>query len=109
MSTKHSRSGGKFSGSHTTVIPLASIVADIAAKQPEVTKVTPGFIKAGLRSANGHQRVKITRKNSHILLSVRDNASHQELIVYTKDQQKAVVAIARGLRDARLAISFMKD
>lgn len=103
--SKDSRSGGKFSG-HTTLIPAAVIVADIANSSDAVYRICPGFIKAGLKSANGHKRVKITRNQSHILLSVRDNASHQEVHVYATDVQKAMLEIARGARDANLSFSF---
>ena len=104
--SKHSRSGGKYSGNHTTLIPAACIVCDVASACPEVTRISPGFIKAGLRSANGHRRVKITRDGASILLSVRDNASHQEVHVYATDIHLAIQAIARGSRDANLAIAF---
>jgi hypothetical protein len=104
--SKHSRSGGKFTGNHTTLIPTATIVCDIADACPSVTKITPGFIKAGLRSVNGQRRVKITERDGAILLSVRDNTSHQEVYVYAKDTQTAKLAIARGARDEGLHISF---
>ena len=100
--SKHSRSGGKFTGNHTTLIPVATIICDIANACPSVTKITPGFIKAGLKSVNGQRRVKITEKDGAILLSIRDNASHQEVYVYAKDTQVAKLAIARGVRDIRL-------
>lgn len=108
MSTKNHRSGGKYSGSHTTVIPAAGIVADIAANLPEVSKISLGFIKAGLSSVNGQRRLKITEREGNILLSVRDNASHQELMVYTNNMPACLLAIARGVRNAGLHISFGK-
>lgn len=104
--SKHSRSGGKFSGNHTTLIPAACIVADIANDCESVTKISPGFIKAGLKSANGHRRVKITDDGSQILLSIRDNTSCQEVHVYPSNMQAAKLAIAKGARNAGLAISF---
>ena len=107
---KHSRSGGKYTGNHTTLIPLASIVCDIAHDLPQVTKITPGFIKAGLKSVSGDRRVKFTDENSSCIhLSVRDNASHQEVRVYVTDIQVARTAIARGVRNAGIAIRFKKD
>lgn len=108
--SKHSRSGGKYTGNHTTLIPLACAVCDIANAISEVTKITPGFIKDGLKSVGGQRRVKFTDENSHcILLSVRDNASHQEVRVYVTDIQEARTTIARRLRDADIAIRFTKD
>ena len=104
--SKHSRSGGKYSGNHTTLIPAACTVCDIASACPEVTRISPGFIKAGLKSVNGNRRVKITRNGASILLSVRDNASHQEVHVYATDMHAAIHAIARGARNANISIAF---
>ena len=109
MSNKDSRSGGKFSGNHTTLIPAAAIVADIAHACPFVTKISPGFIKAGLRSVAGQRRVKITDDGASILLSVRDNTSHQEIHVYSNDIQATKLAIAKGARNAGLRIAFGGD
>ena len=108
--SKYSRSGGKYTGNHTTLIPLACIVCDIASAISEVTKITPGFIKAGLKSVGGQRRVKFTDENEHcVLLSVRDNASHQEVRVYVTNIQEAKMAIARHLRDNDIAIRFTRD
>lgn len=108
MGDKYSRSGGVYSGNHTTLVPAACLVADIAAKCPHVTKISPGFIKAGLKSAHGQKRVKITQDGACILLSVRDNTSFQEIYVYG-DIPAAMLAIARGARNAGLGISFGKS
>ena len=104
--SKYSRSGGKYSGNHTTLIPAATLLCDIADTCWSVTRISPGFIKSGLRSVNGQRRVKITERDGAILLSVRDNASHQEVWVYASDIQAAKLGIARGARDANLNISF---
>jgi hypothetical protein len=109
MSTKDSRSGGKYSGNHTTLTPAAALVCDIAHACPHVTRISPGFLKVGLKSANGNRRVKITEDGGQILLLVRDNASHQEIHVYATDKHEATLAIARGCRNNNLAISFGKD
>ena len=106
MSTKYHRSGGKFNGNHTTLVPVACIVVDIANNCPEVTKISPGFIKAGLPPISGHRRLKIAKEESSLLLSVRDNTSHQEIRIYGSDLQKAMEVIARGARDHGIAISF---
>jgi hypothetical protein len=109
VSNKDSRSGGKYSGNHTTLTPAAALVCDIAHACEHVTRISPGFLKAGLKSVNGNRRVKITRDGAQILLSVRDNASQQEVHVYATDIPAAILAIARGVRNANLAISFTKD
>mgnify|MGYP001589442566 FL=1 len=107
--SKDSRSGGKFSGNHTTLIPMAAIVADIAHECPFVTNISPGFIKAGLKSVNGQRRVKISDDGASILLAVRDNTSHQEIHVHSKNMQATKLAIARGSRNAGLQIAFQKQ
>ena len=108
MSNKYSRAGKKFSGNHTTLIPLASIIADIAQACPLVTKISPGFIKAGLKSVSGKRRLKITDKGTHLLLSVRDNTSHQEIHVYTSDTNAAKRAIAESAENKGILVSFTK-
>ena len=108
MSDKNHRSGGKFGGKHTTVIPAAGFLADKAAGQGEVTKVIPGFITAGLSAANGQRRVKITYEVGCILLSVRDNTSHQEIRVLTSDIPQTSLALSKAARDEGLHISFTK-
>ena len=106
MSDKYSRSGEKFSGNHTTLTPAACLVADIAHACESVTKISPGFLKAGLKSVSGQRRVKITGHDGYILLSIRDNTSCQEVHVYTSNIQTAMLAIARGARNIGLSISF---
>ncbi len=108
MGNKYSRSGGKFSGNHTTLIPAACTVADIASACSQVRNISPGYIKAGLNSVSGDRRVKITDIPGGLFLSVRDNTSHQELYVYADDIQATRTAIARGARNCRLNISFGK-
>jgi len=104
--SKYSRSGGKFSGNHTTLIPAACIVADIAQRCAHVSNISPGFIKAGLPSVNGKRRVKITSEGASILLSVRDNTSHQEIRVYADNLQEAMTFISKGCLGEGFAISY---
>lgn len=104
--SKDSRMGGKFTGSHTTCVPLAAQIADLAEASTYVTKINLGFITAGLRSANGRRRVKITDDGKSLLLSVRDNTSHQELRVYVTNLQEARLAVSRGVRNAGIELRF---
>jgi hypothetical protein len=96
MSKKHSRMGGKFGGGHTTVIPAAAIIADLAEECAYVTKISVGFIKSGLKPTKGLRRIKITEGEGSLLIAVRDNISHQELRIYVSDISKAKHAIASG-------------
>jgi len=106
MATKSKRSGGKFGGGHTTLIPAALIVADIADKCELVTKISPGFIKSGLKPARGRKSVKITDMGSCLKLAVRDNTSHQQIHIYTEDTKKAQEKIAEKATKKGLTVSF---
>ncbi len=103
--SKHSRNGGKFSGSHTTCIPAAVIIADIADGSAYVTKISVGFIKSGLPNTKGQRRVKITIGEGSLLLSVRDNISIQELRIYASDVDGAKQVIATGAHKAGFSVS----
>jgi hypothetical protein len=101
--------GGKYTGSHTTVIPAAGIVADIAHKCQHVTKIALGFIKAGLPPAKGRKAVKVTvAVNGSLLLSIRDNVAHQEIRVFTNDTHRAVADISAGIRDEDIVVSVQQ-
>lgn len=105
---KNHRSGGKYSSNHTTVIPAAALLTDIADLQPEVTKISLGYIKAGMPSIEGKRRAKITERQGNLLLSVRDNTSHQEIVVYTDDPYKTKRALYRGGLECDIEVSFAK-
>jgi hypothetical protein len=109
MSTKNHRQGGKFGGSHTTVIDAAVPVVDLAHKLPSVTNISPGFITSGLRPANGKIRVKLTEFLGGVLLNVRGNTSQQEIRIYSTDVKGAMLGIARGVRNLGHKISFKND
>lgn len=108
MSSRASRAGGKFAGNHTNVIPAAAIVCDLANRQPLVTRISPGFIKAGLRSVGGKRRVKFTPVPGGIHVSVRDNTSHQEVYVYTKSVDVIIRILEEGSIAAGLAVTAIK-
>lgn len=103
-SKKGARLGGKFTTSHTTVVPAAALVADIAHRCEAVTKISLGFIKSGLPSAKGRRSVKMRRDGPSLLLGIRDNISHQELRVYATDLKKAEEHIAAGAMKAGLVV-----
>lgn len=103
------RSGGKYTGSHTTVVPAAETICDIAHALPCVTKISLGIIKAGLRSAHGNRRVKIIDKQGAILLSIRDNNTNQEIYVYAMNLQAAKDGIKKGAEEAGLRVSYVKE
>lgn len=105
MSKKNARAGGKFTSSHSTVIPAAGVIVDIAHECSSVTKISLGFIKAGLRPAKGIKRVKIKCDESSLFLSVRDNTAQQELRVYATDVEGAKRSIRERAQEAGFIVS----
>jgi hypothetical protein len=108
MSKKNHRSGGKFRGSHTTLIDAAAEVVDYAVDRPEVTGVSLCFIKTGLPPANGQKRIKISEEGGAVLLQVRGNTSQQLVMIFSDDFQATKLAIARHARSQGLSLSFGK-
>ncbi len=105
MAKKNTRTGGKYGGNHTTVIPGAGIIADIAHACSYVTKISVGFIKGGLSPTRGIRRIKIVTDEGSILVSVRDNISHQELRIYASNVPLATQVIIDGAREAHFIIN----
>jgi hypothetical protein len=75
------KSSTKNGGRHTTLVDAAKPLADFARKQPEVTKISPGIIKPGIRG--GQQRCKFKEIQGGILATVRGSTSIQEVYIYS--------------------------
>lgn len=103
---KDARAGGKYTGSHTTVTPLAARICDIAAASASVRSISPGFITAGLRPLRGPRRIKIVERQGALLISVRDTTTLQELHIYTSDLESTR---ARIVAEAEAAGIEVKD
>lgn len=108
MSKKHGRSGKRYGGGHTTLIPLAALVCDTIDRHPLVSKIAPGFIAAGLTTVRGKRRVKISERTGGLLLSVRDNTSRQQVHIYTTNPERIIHAITVGLKKQHILITFDK-
>lgn len=102
---KGARSGGKYTGSHTTVVPGAALIADIADQCSSVTKISLGYIKGGLPPAKGIRRLKIFTDPGSLLLTVRDNISQQELRVYTDEVESTKRTIAKRAEEEGFAVT----
>ncbi len=89
------RAGGKFTSSHSTIIEAAEVVADTAAKQPEVSKISLGMI-TGASSKN--VRLKFRRIQAGWEVIVYGKKSLQSLYIYTADAEttKQVIENAFG-------------
>lgn len=95
MAGKTKKAGGKYAKSHSTMIPAAAIVCKALERIPEVTRISLGFITAGMRTV-ATRRIKITVVGgAAIKLSVRDHISHQEVYIYvaTESDKTSVIAI----------------
>lgn len=103
------RAGKKYGGTHTTVVPAAGIVADIAHSCDAVTKISVGFIKAGLPSAKGRRTLKIKHEKGSLLLGVRDNITHQEIRVFATNLKRAAAHIAAGAQQAGLLVTEVQE
>lgn len=86
---KH-RAGGKFTGSHTTIIDVAEVVVDAAAKQNEVTKIVLGVIEV---ASSKMIRLKIQPVQAGLKVVVYGRISLQTIFVYTTDPEKTKRAI----------------
>jgi len=108
VSTKSHRSGGKYSGSHTTIIPFVGGFIDEIHKIPHIKKIALGIIKTGL-SSGASGRVKIGYGlNGHILLTARGNTSQQEIHITSSNPQETKLIIAKFMRDSGIKIGFGK-
>ena len=76
------RSGGKFAGSHTTLIDAAEELVDAARSLPEVTKISLGEIKV---IGKGMRNIKFIAIDSGWKCVVRGNTSRQYIFIYTTD------------------------
>jgi hypothetical protein len=97
----------KLGGSHTTLIEAAEIAVRMVEKIPGVTKISPGFITAGLRSANGKLRIKITQFKGGLLLSIRGNTAEQEVRVYSQDSKRVMEDILKGAENMGYTMSHI--
>ncbi len=84
MSKGH-RQGGKIKGRHTTIIPAAEKIVDLLHKNPNVKKISVGFIKHGIKS--GKHAIKITDLDSGVFLKIRGTASIQEIKISTNEKE----------------------
>lgn len=108
MAGKTKRAGGKYARSHTTMIPAAAILCSALERVPEVTRISLGFITAGMRVV-AIRRVKIVTANETALkLSIRDHISHQEVYIYlasAADKESTVNALKKIATRERMLVT----
>lgn len=79
-------SGGKITGSHTTIIDAAKAVIDAAKKSDLVTKIALGFIKANLPT--GKKSMKAGEITGGLSLKIRGVNTLQTIFIYTDNPKK---------------------
>lgn len=103
---KKHRGGGKFKGSHTTLVDIALRVVDIVERLDACTGISCGIVQSGKGVTGGTQKVKITKMSGGLLLTARQSRSVQEVRVYGPDVQELLEAVARSLRNEDIRIHF---
>ena len=84
--------GGKVTRSHTTATEEATVIVRLLQKDPRVSKIVLGAIKAGL--PNGQPRLKQIPITGGIRLEIRGIHSKQQLFVYTSQPDEVFGAIS---------------
>ncbi|MEF3692103.1 MAG: DUF2103 domain-containing protein [Candidatus Moraniibacteriota bacterium] len=87
MSNKNHIQGEKRGGKHTTIIDAAVEVVRYLQSLKQVSRVSPGYIRSGLKGGVKH-RIKIIEEQGALLLKVRGGISFQEIRVYTSSPEK---------------------
>ena len=82
MSKRHSLSGPRIAGTHTSLVSLAYDVASYLLQKDETVKVSPGIITTRVSNLSGHRRIRIKQEKGGLLLRVRDNGALQEVRVF---------------------------
>ena len=104
MAKKITRAGGKFTRSHTSVIPASSKVIDLLDSMPEVRKISLGIIKAG-KFSGGKRYIKLKKRRGGFLMTVRGNSSIQEIGIYTTKHETVVETLER--KDKKLNVEIV--
>lgn len=106
MASHINRSGGKFGGAHTTYIPIAVLVADIAATCETVTNISAGYISYGGSGQSNRKLVTFIDAAGGILIIATCGTFHQEIRIYTQFLHETRLFLARKIRDANIPIRF---
>lgn len=93
MSRKTHRQGGKFTGSHTTIIDAAAVVVDTAKRREEVTKICLSIIQ-NVRS-NG-RRLKFKSIQAGWQVIIYGNTYMQDVYIYTSNPETTKQAIEQA-------------
>lgn len=81
------RSGAKFGGTHTTILPGSGPIIDFINKSNYVKKISPGYINMGSRHSSAGLAVKCvdSRKvnnGTYVKVKIANGCGTQEIHVY---------------------------
>ena len=81
-------SGGKFSSSHSTAIEAVEPLLKFVSANPDVSKISLGFIRSIRGNGTNLHRMKIdaTTETACIKVTVRGGISVQEIRIYTPER-----------------------
>ena len=83
MADGNSRNGKKTTGSHATVLRVATGLVDAANKSPLIKKVSLNIITNG--GSGGQKKAKFSPINGGIKAVIRGNGMRQEIYFYSSD------------------------
>lgn len=103
--SKGHRSGGKYAGRHTTIIPAAESICDALHAHPAVKRISLGLIKSGQRGS-GIPTLKIIDQKGCILLVVKGNATSQHVRVYIENNDAATLFITEAAQEKGFLVNI---
>lgn len=103
------RAGKKITGNHTSAIELAAEIVDFLEKQPEVTKISLGFITPK-STKSAVKIVKITPENNRcVLLKAIQKGTVQELRFYSEDVNQTIEALSQFVITSNWELNFKQN
>jgi hypothetical protein len=105
----HHRQGGKYCGTHTSLLEPAERTCDFLEALKEVERISLGIIQMPhSRSRSGQMAVKILDERGCVLVKVLQHSSSQEIRVYMTQgaEQSVKLALAKFVRNNRWELRF---
>ena len=91
--------GGKFCGSHTTIIDAAYDLVRFLNNQPEVKKISLGIIRQ-CKAGSSQKNIKIKETTSGLELTIRGNMYVQTIFVYLEDAEANREGVEKMINDS---------
>ncbi|HLB52078.1 hypothetical protein A3F07_03170 [candidate division WWE3 bacterium RIFCSPHIGHO2_12_FULL_38_15] len=99
------RSGGKYAGSHSTLMNSATTIADFLERNGDIRRISLGLIRN--HSGGGGARVlKMLDDTGCVLLVVSQGGSVQQIRIYSDNSQKVKDGLAKYARGIGWKVRF---